>query len=336
MTDSVAPSVLSSWTKTIVDALVASGADAAVVLEAAGFDAEALRDPNARLPLTATGRLWKAAAEHMGDPAFGLRASRYVRPTTFHALGYAVFASSSLRDALHRLVRYSRLVSDAMDLELETTATTARLCFVLVSKDMPPAPEALDAVMSLIVRTCRTLTDRSFSLLKVEQRRPEPLDTTPYARFFRCPVEFGAALDALTCDAVVLDQPLPAANPELAEHNDGLIRKYLAEMGQDTLLNRARAVLAEQIAADASPVALAGALGMSVRTLQRRLQEHGTSVAELLGDVRKELACAYLRDKTYSVTEIAFLLGFEDSSGFARAFRRWMGQSPSAYRTQPG
>ena len=74
---------------------------------------------------------------------------------------------------------------------------------------------------------------------------------------------------------------------------------------------------------------------MSARTLQRRLQEQGTSVVELLSEVRKELACVYLRDKTLSITEVAFLLGFEDSSGFARAFRRWTGQSPSEYREEP-
>jgi AraC-like DNA-binding protein len=335
MADS-APSVLSSWTKTIVDALNAMGADTAAVLEASGFDAAALCDPNARLPLTATGRLWQAAAEHMDDAAFGLRASRYVRPTTFHALGYAVFASSSLRDALHRLVRYSRVVSDAMMLELETTDASARLCFVRLSENAALVPEALDAVMSLIVRTCRTLTDRSFTLLKVEQLRPEPLDTTPYARFFRCPVEFGAPLDALTFDAKVLDQPLPAANPQLAQHNDGLIRQYLSQIGPDSLVARVRGALVEQLGADLSPTALAGALGMSARTLQRRLQEQGTSVVELLREVRKELACVHLRDKTLSITEIGFLLGFEDSSGFARAFRRWTGRSPSEYREQPG
>jgi AraC-like DNA-binding protein len=189
--------------------------------------------------------------------------------------------------------------------------------------------------MSLIVRTCRTLTDRSFSLLKVEQRRPEPRDTIPYVRFFRCPVEFGAPVDALTFDKQVLDQPLPAANPELAQHNDGLIQRYLSKIGQDTLVARVRGALVEQLGSDPSPVALSAALGMSARTLQRRLQEQGTSVVELLSEVRQELACAYLRDKTYSITEIAFLLGFEDSSAFARAFRRWTGRSPSEYRAEP-
>ena len=106
--DPVAPSVLSSWTRTIVDALEALGHDAEVVLVAAGFSRETFKDPNARLPATASARLWRAAAEHVGDPAFGLTVSKYVKQTTFHALGYAIFASATLRDALNRPVPASR------------------------------------------------------------------------------------------------------------------------------------------------------------------------------------------------------------------------------------
>jgi len=333
-TDVAAPSVLSSWTKTIVDALLAEGVDADAVLKTAGVDPEALRDPNARLALTTTARLWKVAAERMQDPAFGLRASRYVRQTTFHALGYAVFASASLRDALERLVRYSRLVSDDMVLRLDTTERTARLSFELASEGTPRSPETMDAVMSLIVRTCRGLTDRSFTLLRVEQHRPQPVDTTPYAKFFRCPVEFGAPIDALTCDAVVLDKPLPSANPELAAHNDDLARKYLAQIGKTTLVDRVSSALMERLSGDPSPAAIGAALGMSARSLQRQLKAYGTSYAEIREAMRRDLARAYLRDRTLSITEIAFLLGFEDSSAFARAFRRWTGLSPSESRAQ--
>ena len=231
----------------------------------------------------------------MQDPAFGLRASRYVRQTTFHALGYAVFASASLRDALERLVRYSRLVSDDMVLRLETTERTARLSFELASEGTPRSQEAMDAVMSLIVRTCRGLTDRSFTLLKVEQHRPEPADITPYAKFFRCPVEFGAPIDALTCDAVVLDKPLPSANPELAAHNDVLARKYLAQIGKTTLLDRVRSALMERLSGDPSSAAIGAALGMSARSLQRQLKAYGTSCAEIRETMRRDLARAYLR-----------------------------------------
>jgi AraC-like DNA-binding protein len=326
--------VLSSWTRVIVDALEAQGMTADDVLGAAGLSREALKDPNARLPMTSSARLWQAAARKAGDPAFGLRASRSVKQTTFHALGYAVFASATLRDALHRLVRYSHLVSDGAELVLHERSDAVRLVFAPELGAPSPSVEALDAVMSLIVRTSRGLTDRTFSLHRVEQRRPEPVDTYPYRRFFRCELVFGAAENALTIGTTALDTPLSTANPELALHNDHLVRRYLAEMRQGSMLDRVRAVLAERLTGDASPAAVAAALGTSVRSLQRRLRDQGFSYVEILNETRRQLGTAYLLEERYSITEIAFQLGFDDASAFARAFRRWTGLSPSAYRAR--
>jgi AraC-like DNA-binding protein len=333
MRELAAPSVISSWTRVLIDALTALDIDPTPVLLDAGFSRDAFRDPNSRFPAAATARLWRRASARAADPAFGLFASRFVTPTTFHALGYAVFASTTLRDALHRLVRYSHLVSDAGELELETARGSARLKFVIRSGEVPSS-EALDGVMSLIVRTCRTLTSRSFSLVRVEQRRDEPLDRNPYERFFRCPLVFGAPVDALTFDAAVLDRRLPTANPELARHNDDLVRRYLADMREGTIVDRVRRTLADHLSGDASPNKIAAMLAMSSRSLQRRLKEHGTSYAQVLRDTRRELAMNYLREPHCSVMEIAFLLGFEDASAFARAFRSWTGVSPSAFRAR--
>jgi AraC-like DNA-binding protein len=333
MRESAPPSVLSSWTRVIIDALEALGIDPVPVLLDAGFAADAFRDPNARLSASATAHLWRRASSRAANPAFGLYASRFVRPATFHALGYAVFASTTLRDALQRLLRYSHLVSDAAELELETARTSARLKFVIREGEVPSA-EALDAVMSLIVRTCRTLTDPSFSLLKLEQRRPAPLDQLPYTRFFRCPIAYEAKVDALTFAADSLDRRLLSANPELARHNDDLVRRYLADMREGTVVDRVRKALSEHLSGDTSPGKVASLLGMSSRSLQRRLQEHGTSFVKVLADTRRELAASYLREQQWSITEIAFLLGFEDASAFARAFRAWTGTSPSEFRAQ--
>jgi AraC-like DNA-binding protein len=328
------PSVLSSWTRTIVDALEGMGMTSDDVLVAAGVSRDALKDPNARLPMTTSARLWQAAAVKADDPAFGLRASRYVKQTTFHALGYAVFASATLRDALHRLVRYSHLVSDGAELVLQERGDCVRLVFVPEAGVPSPSVEALDAVMSLIVRTCRALTDRSFSLHLVQQRRPEPADPYPYRRFFRCEVAFQASEDALTIGTHALDRPLSTSNPELALHNDHLVRRYLAEMRQGSMLDRARAVLAEHLTSNPSPASVAAALGTSVRSLQRRLRDQGFSYVTLLNETRRQLGTAYLLEERYSVTEIAFQLGFDDASAFARAFRRWTGVSPSEYRAR--
>jgi AraC-like DNA-binding protein len=328
--------VLSSWTRVIVDALDALEIDPAPTLLEGGFVADSFADPNARLPALATARMWRSASARAGDPAFGIYASRFVRPATFHALGYAVFASTSLRDALERLLRYSHLVSDAAELALDTSPTEVRLSFVAradgVHTPGVPSDEAVDAVTSLIVRTCRVLTDPSFALRALELRRAAP-NSVGHERFFRCPLRFSAPRDALTFDARDLDRRLPTANPELARHNDDLVQRYLAGMREGTVVDRLRRILSQHLSGDASPSKLASLLGMSARSLQRRLQEHGTSYAQVLRDTRRDLAMSYLVQPDCSITEIAFLLGFEDASAFARAFRTWTGVTPSAFRS---
>jgi AraC-like DNA-binding protein len=334
MTDRIAPSVLSSWTRTIIDALVARRIDPAAVLTEAGFSQSDLRDPNGRVPAEATARLWRVAVAHTGDPAFGLEVARYVGQTTFHGLGVAVLASATLRDGMNRLVRYNRLVSDASELCLEVNGDLARISLRRRSGFESPAYEVTDAVMALIVRTCRLVTNRKFKVQHVFYRRPEPRELWPYERQYRAPISFDAEEDALLFDAALLNEELVMANPELARHNDEAVRAYLARMDNGSVIDQVRSQLVNRLADHPTPQLVARALGMSQRSLQRRLHEHGTSYEAVLGEVRKELACAFLREGRYSVGELAFMLGFEDASAFARAFRRWMGVSPSMFRAE--
>jgi AraC-like DNA-binding protein len=325
------PSVLASWVRTIVDALTAQGVDASEVLREAGFEPDAFTVPNARVSVVAMARLWRKAAERVGDPAFGLRASKYIRQTTFHALGYSVLASSTLQEAVERLVRFNHVVSDVANLELVREGELARLLVVLKPGYESGGREAMDAILSLITRALRLLCGPDFFLESVAMRRPEPSDRAPYERLFRCAIQFESDVDAVCFSHALLQRALPAGNPELARFSDAATREYLGRVSTGTLVDRARACIAENVGGKLSPEWLAKKLGMSVRSLQRSLQEHSTSYESLLRDIRQELACSYLKEKRHSVTEIAFLLGYENLGAFARAFKRWTGLSPSDY-----
>jgi AraC-like DNA-binding protein len=335
MTEFPDPSVVSSWARTIVDAFEARGADPLAVLEDAGFTAADLEDPNARHSISAMARLWRAAVARSSDPAFGLEASRHVRQTTFHALGYSVMASATVRDALVRIVRFSRLMSDAGELRLESDSEGERLALHLKEAQELPAEAAIDAVVALLVRTIRALTTRSFAPRHVSLRRSAPDDPGPYTRVFRCPVQFDAAIDAIALDPADLDVRLPLGDPTLARHNEEAVMRYLTELDGGSIVERVREAIAERLEdGEPSPSEIAKALGLSLRSLQRRLEEKSTSYASLLTDTRRQLATDYLRAGKRSVTEIAFLLGFADVSAFSRAFRRWFGVSPSEYRAK--
>lgn len=326
---------LASWTRAIRKALLAAGLDAEALLAEAGIAPERLADPDARLPVAQTRRLWQLAVAASGDPAFGLRVARQVQPTTFQALGYALAASTTLAEAYTRAERYCRIVTDAGELKLERLGEECHLLLHTVRGEAAPAEEATDAFAALQVRTVRGLSGRSVLPLRVQLRRAPPAQTEPYLRAFHAPVAFGAADNRLVFAAADFDRPLEGANPELARINEGLAAQQLARLDQADLPARLRVLLTERLP-DGEPTAdeLAAALHLSLRSLQRKLAERGLRYENLLDDTRRELALAQLREARLSLNEIAFLLGFSDASSFSRAFRRWTGLSPTAWREQ--
>lgn len=330
-----APTALASWTRAIRKALLAAGLDAESLLAEAGIAVERLADPDARLPVAQTRRLWQLAVAASGDPAFGLRVARQVQPTTFQALGYALAASATLAEAYARAERYCRIVTDAGELKLERHGAECHLLLHTVLGEAAPAEEATDAFAALQVRTVRGLSGRSVLPLRVQLRRAPPLQAEPYRLAFHAPVSFGAADNRLVFAAADFDRPLEGANPELARINEGLAAQQLARLDQADLPARLRALLIERLP-DGEPTAaeLAAALNLSLRSLQRKLAERGLRYESLLDDTRRELALAQLREARISLNEIAFLLGFSDASSFSRAFRRWTGLSPTAWREQ--
>jgi AraC-like DNA-binding protein len=326
------PTVLGSLALMLVQALDARGPAGRAHAAGVGIDLAMLGDPNYRCPLAATTHLWRVAVEVTGDPCFGLWACRFTSQTTFHALGFAAFASQTLREAFERFARYSRLVSDVAEIQLRRVGQREQVRFVPLEGQPQPAAEAIDATLCLIVRMARMLSAGKVSPLAVRLERPEPSFSEPFRKAFHAPVQFGQRENVLEFDAADLDEPLPTANAELAQQNDELVARYLARIKCGRVSNRLRSWLIEQLASsEPTAVVAARALGMSLRNLQRRLQEEGMTYREALSSTREAMARAYLEERRASITDIALVLGFSGSSSFSRAFRRWTGQSPSAY-----
>ena len=327
------PTSLASWTRALRKQLDALGLDSAALCAQAGLDPQLMDDPNARYPLSATTRLWELAVQASGDPAIGLRVSRFVSPTTFHALGYALVASGSLREVFERIVRYHQVVSDALTLEL--SAEGERYHFRLLQPPDSPAPalEAIDAFAAIYVRTCRNRLGRDYAPLAVYLRRPEPADPKPWHAVFRAPVFFGAEEDRLEFAARDFDSHLDDANPELAEHNETVLKRTLAQLQPLTWERKVRRAIEEQLPeGEPSAERIAQALHLSLRSLQRHLADEGCRFDALLNECRENLALLHLRDPNCSLAEISYLLGFADTSSFSRAFKRWTGMTPGQFR----
>jgi AraC-like DNA-binding protein len=322
--------ILATWIKAIGRALDAAGCDGAAILVKAGFDPEELEGPTARCPLVNNGRLWELALEATGDPAFGLKVASHIKHTTFHALSYALAASSTLKEAFERVQRFGQVGSDAVEYGLCRIGSEYHFTIETVK----PLPwESIDALVAAHLRMCRSLSGREFSPLLVELRRPRPARIDDFERLLRAPLRFDAPKNLLVFDAAGIERKLDSGNPELARYNDVIALQHLKRIERDDVQGRVREVLLQRLKGrEPSQEEVSERLHMSPRTLQRKLAESGTTYKEMLDDTRHALALAYLSAPQHSVNEVTYLLGFSSGSCFTRAFRRWTGKSPSNWR----
>ncbi|MFZ1905292.1 MAG: AraC family transcriptional regulator [Steroidobacteraceae bacterium] len=325
-------SILVTWVKAFGRALDAAGCDGSALLAEAGFDLRDLGGPDARCPLTKTGRLWRVALEATGDPAFGAKLAKYFTHTTFHALGYGLSASSSLKEAFERVLRYSHVVSDAVAYRFFRCG--AEYHFYMEPTTEVPI-EAIDTVVGMYLRMCRALIGRDFSPLAIELRRPRPAVIDDFERLWRAPLRFNAEYNRLRFDRDSIERVLDGGNPEMARLSDAISARYLVRIEQHNMEARVRTVLARRLQhGEPTEEEVTEMLNVSARTLQRRLGKCGTTFKEILDETRHALALAYLSEPHHSVAEITHLLGFSCSSAFTRAFRRWTGYSPTDWRAR--
>jgi len=317
----------------IVRLLEMHGVDADRALRKAGFAPEVFRDPTARVPTSAADAVARSAAGRIPDPAFALRAARCWHPSNLGALGYAWLASSTLRSALRRLARYGRILGERARFRLEDSSRGLRLVFEHRRRDSLAGALVADFMLSIIMDMCRLNFGASLRPLEVTLCRPRPANPAPWETFFGCRLRFDAAQDSILLSRRDADKPLPVANRQIAGALDAILVKQLADLDRSNVAARCKALLLERMEAGEGPSEdIAKAMHMSRRTLQRKLADAGLTYQRLVDDTRRDLALRYIEDPAKSVTEITFLLGFSGQSAFTRAFRRWTGQSPTAFR----
>ena len=297
-----------------------------------GINPDLLNQPGSRVPYLLVNQLWGKATEIINDPCFGLKAYKYWHPSYFHALGYAWLASHTLRDALNRFVRYLRIVSEKIFLELEEGPDA--LTLILSHKILGMrVPAQIDMGMAMSIHICRLNFGENLKPVAVNFMHDEPPCAEEYYALFRSPVRFSADRDCITFATADVDKYLVGANPQLARLNDQVMIEYLGKLNKDDIIDRVTAAVVDMLpSGGVADENIAESLNMSVRSLQRRLKEVGTTFRTILDMVRKDLAATYVRDPEIELAEIAFLLGFSEQSAFSRAFRRWTGTSLSEAR----
>jgi AraC-like DNA-binding protein len=324
-----------SWAMGIVKTLEMEGLDCRTLFKQLGLDYAALDDPDARFTQDSMTRLWQRAVELSGNPAIGLNMGKVVRPGSLHVVGYALMSSRTLAEGFQRLVRYQRIIAESADLSFCLLPEGYALILTVHGDHLTPTRQSAEASLACGLALCGWLTGHTLQPRKVLFQADHPADLEPYKQAFHAPLEFNAPYDALIFEQADMEAPLPTANEAMALLHDRFAGEYLARFSGSRVTHQARQVLCRLLPqGEPKRDTVAQTLHLSQRTLQRRLQEEGTSFQTLLDDTRRELAEQYLAQPGLTLLEIAYLLGFADPSNFFRAFRRWFDVTPGEYRTR--
>jgi AraC-like DNA-binding protein len=289
-------------------------------------------DAQRRFPVAAAQELLRGTVALTGEEDLGLLAAREIELGDFEVLEYAAASAATWRAALETVFRYAHLMNEAADFQLAIEGGKAH---VMLRSTVALTRAGVDFQSAAFHVAAQHWLDPIPPELEVWFSHPQPGDIAQYrATFGGCALVFAAPFSGFVFDAARLETPLASADPSL----HGVLRQHaerlLAELAPgDGLVERVRTQVLSTLAS--GPVGaneVAAQMGVTRRTLTRRLAQHGTSFRALLEDVRCQAAKHYLKSTDHSVEDIAFLLGFSESSAFVRAFKRWTTLAPTAYR----
>jgi AraC-like DNA-binding protein len=310
------------------------GVDRGRVLRRAGLpDDLAARGP-VSLPQEAYFSLWRAIDAEAADPALPVRIGQSITVEVFDPPIFAAMCSPDLATAARRIARYKPLVGP-MRLDVRQDTRGLALTYRWPAGAEPPTLLILTELV-FWVALARIATRHDVRPLRVVSPEAPPAPAQ-LAAYLGTPVERGGAQEIAFSDADAA-RPFLTVNPQLWAFFEPELRRRLAELEAGaTAAERVRGALLELLPAGRATVeAAARQIGVSQRTLQRRLGEEGTTFQELLSQTREALARHYLGRSELSAAEIAFLLGYEDPNSFYRAFRDWTGQTPERARAALG
>lgn len=313
--------------------LEAVGLNGDRLLDGAGLERTVLDDPDGFVPITGVVRLWHGALREWGSDDLGLRVGAAVPFGTYQVLDYLIVSGPTVGDVLRQFPRYFRLGTDMARYELVPQAggdTFVRFRHAIADVLLPPflRDYALTALTTRLHAASGGVGPRHVSI-----SGRGSADRATYEQILGCPVRLRASHNGLYMDRSDWKQPMLAGDAQLA----GVLRRHA-----DLLLERQpehglratvrREVIAVLPTGEPTVDVVSRRLGMSGRTLQRRMQEAGGSLSDLVDATRHELALGYLGQPELGASEVGFLLGYSDPSAFTRAFRRWTGMTPTAWR----
>lgn len=309
----------------------------AAVFTGTGFGQALLSKEDPAAPFSAIAGFFEHAAELTGDPLFGFHLGCATDLRQAGLLGYIARSSPTAGCFLRNIARYAGVMSEVWELETSRLASHGEFTWTCRAEPGLHAHQYIEFLAAVFFAALRDGTESRIEPQKAAFSHQRSGGRDEVSAFYGCPVEFGAPVSRFVFRPEDLELPLISA--------DGVLLRVLRSYGDQLLAGQARgrkntglaaqvedAVSARLSSGSATLGTVAADLGMSPRTLSRKLAQTGTSYFTILEELRKALAIRYLRESGLALAEIAFLLGYSGLNSFSDAFRRWTGQSPGQFR----
>jgi AraC-like DNA-binding protein len=311
-------------------------------LSESDFEAGDGNPSNRRMSAIGQARALDYAAEALNDSAFGLHLAQQTDPRDAGILFYVVSGGKNISEALILFARYCRIVNEAVRLKLIRTPEALVVGINLVGLSRHSARQNAEFGGAVVLKALREIAGQTIRPIRGAFAHARNSDLREFERFYGCPVEFGQASSERASFDLLLEfsndtvaTPLITADQKLLDALQPFCE--MAAKERKTAAGTLRAAVENEVErllphGKARVQTVAKALALSARTLERRLTDEGTSYAEVVDQLRRSLALQYLKERSMSLSQIAWLLGYEGSTSFNHAFKRWTGLSPSAAR----
>ena len=312
------------------------GVDADAVRETAGVEAERLADPRARLSHREIATMFEEAERISGDRTMSLKIARQTRTLAGGGvLGPLILSSSDGAQALDYMVRYGTLLAGELRVVPHREESDWVLRFFTADMELVLLSRMMESLLASAIRAFELSLNTKLRPTEVSFRHASPADVEPFREFFDCDVHFDAEHYELRLPEASLSQSATGAHPRILEQLEEMAESELRLVSPrfTTAVSEQIAVLFERDA-QASRANVASAMKLTERTLQRRLADEGTTFREVVEAVRCVRASALLQDASVRVADVAYAVGYDEVTSFTKAFRRWTGESPTAFRAR--
>ncbi|WP_431824479.1 AraC family transcriptional regulator [Burkholderia sp. F1] len=325
-------SVPINYLRQIADQLADFGASIESWLAREGFREADLSDASVTIPVETFGALVADAVTQTGESGFGLLAGRRLMPSAHGVVGMATSASACIREAMEIVERYVALRTGVVSIYTRATPNTLEVCFEPALGLGKAGPVVVETAVVAVKNIADEKTLHNSACTMVSFAFPEPGHAQLARDILGCEVRYGQSWTGLSF-------PLPAAE-QVASRRDALVLAEAMRICSNELKNlrvgtcvsaKVERLMLERKHSFPPLELCARLLGMTPRTLHRRLTDEGTSYSEVLDSVRRRIARECLEVEKLSVKEVAYLLGYNDVANFRRAFKRWEGVPPSRY-----